>query len=89
MASIGGGDALVVVREDSAKWLGLPYQEGRAGERDTWQRLFNLPADKERNPTVLSVGGVLYVGGGASTDGKVCLIYYHGLPPILPPWSDL
>ena len=28
---------LVQVREDCAKWIGLPYQEGRAGDRDTWQ----------------------------------------------------
>ena len=35
------------------------------------QRLFNLPADKEKSPTVLSLGGILYVGGGADTDGQV------------------
>ena len=37
----------------------------------THQRLFNLPSDKERNPTVLSLQGRLYVGGGADTQGKV------------------
>ena len=35
------------------------------------QRLFNLPADKEKSPTVISLGGNLYVGGGADTDGQV------------------
>jgi len=70
LAEVQGGEALVVVKEDCAKWIGLPYQEGRAGDRDTWQRLFNLPADKEKNPTVLSLGGKLYVGGGADTDGQ-------------------
>jgi len=41
---------------------------------ETWfQRLFNLPADKEKSPTVLSLGGKLYVGGGADTDGQVHL----------------
>ena len=38
------------------------------------QRLFNLPADKEKSPTVLSLGGNLYVGGGADTDGQVVFI---------------
>ena len=40
-------------------------------KRKWFQRLFNLPADKEKSPTVLSLGGILYVGGGADTDGQV------------------
>ena len=46
--------------------------------RNQLQRLFNLPADKEKSPTVLSLGGKLYVGGGSDTDGQVWLLVIFG-----------
>ena len=70
LAQIDGGDALVVAREDCVKWIGLPYMKGEAGERDSWNQLFNLPADKEKNPMVATIGDTLYVGGGADSDSN-------------------
>ena len=67
VATIEGGEAWVVVREDAVKWIGLPYMKGEAGERDEWNALYNMPVDKAKNPSIAQLGEHLYVAGGADS----------------------